>query len=132
MLAFNIARVKARDTTRKADIKQMQTALELYYDNHNTYPNETYCDSSIGSCGHTCPCSGSDWDYYSNYIGKALRNDEIMKNLPKDPINNTSYYYSYEPECNQGRCPSPAGCCYYSITARLEKGGNFTLKGGKQ
>jgi len=47
--------------------------------------------------------------------------------MPIDPINDNSYYYSYEPDCNQGLCPSPMGCCRYSITARLESGGSYTL-----
>ncbi|MFH1522588.1 MAG: type II secretion system protein [Patescibacteria group bacterium] len=71
--AINSARVKARDTKRKADLKQVQLALELFYDNNNTYPSETYCDSSMGSCDHACPCEGSDWDYSNaNYF--ELRN----------------------------------------------------------
>ncbi len=132
--AINVARVKARDTKRKADLVQIQKALELYYDNHNHYPQEAWCDSSIGSCGDPgCPCSGSDWDYTNPaYIGPSLRNDNILKDMPKDPINNTTYYYAYEPDCNQERCPSPLGCCYYSIWTRLEStGSNYTLTGGK-
>jgi len=38
MVSLSSIRVKARDTKRLADIKQIQLALELYYDNNNIYP----------------------------------------------------------------------------------------------
>lgn len=38
-VAVNSARKKARDVKRKADIKTIQTALEVYYDDNNSYPN---------------------------------------------------------------------------------------------
>ena len=36
--SLNSARVKARDARRVADLKQIQVALELYYDANNKYP----------------------------------------------------------------------------------------------
>jgi prepilin-type N-terminal cleavage/methylation domain-containing protein len=38
LVALNNARQKARDTLRAADIKQMMTALELYYNDLSSYP----------------------------------------------------------------------------------------------
>ncbi|MEO8065674.1 MAG: prepilin-type N-terminal cleavage/methylation domain-containing protein [Candidatus Doudnabacteria bacterium] len=38
LVSLNSARVKARDARRKADIKQMMTALELYYNDNGVYP----------------------------------------------------------------------------------------------
>lgn len=38
LASLNSARTKARDARRVADIKQMQTALELYYDTNKRYP----------------------------------------------------------------------------------------------
>jgi prepilin-type N-terminal cleavage/methylation domain-containing protein len=38
VLALNNARQKARDAKRVADIKQVQTALELYFNDANSYP----------------------------------------------------------------------------------------------
>lgn len=132
--AFNLARVEARDTTRKSDIKQIQKALEIYFDDFGAYPGETNCDSSIGSCGSACPCADSNWDYSNgSYIGSSLSDNDIFKKLPIDPLNNTTYYYNYEPECNQGRCPSPRGCCYYTIGVMLERTGAWhTLNGGDE
>lgn len=42
LASLNTARQKSRDARRVADIKQMQLALELYYDsNNNAYPATT-------------------------------------------------------------------------------------------
>ncbi|MEA3464293.1 MAG: type II secretion system protein [Patescibacteria group bacterium] len=38
VVALNNARQKARDAKRISDIKQIQTALELYYNDENGYP----------------------------------------------------------------------------------------------
>jgi len=38
MTSFGSARAKARDAKRVADLRQIQTALQLYFDSTNTYP----------------------------------------------------------------------------------------------
>lgn len=38
LASLSSARTKARDTRRTADIRQVQTALELYYDSNGSYP----------------------------------------------------------------------------------------------
>lgn len=38
VVALNNARMKSRDAKRVSDIKQIQTALELYYNDANAYP----------------------------------------------------------------------------------------------
>lgn len=39
--SLNTARQKGRDARRIADMKEIQTALELYYSDHNAYPVQT-------------------------------------------------------------------------------------------
>jgi len=39
LASLNTARTKARDARRVSDIKQLQIALELYYDSNGTYPS---------------------------------------------------------------------------------------------
>jgi prepilin-type N-terminal cleavage/methylation domain-containing protein len=38
VVSLNSARAKSRDAKRIADIKQIQTALEMYYNDNNAYP----------------------------------------------------------------------------------------------
>lgn len=42
VIALNNARIKSRDATRISDIKQIQAALDLYYDDYKIYPNKLY------------------------------------------------------------------------------------------
>lgn len=128
LASLNGVRKKARDATRKSDLRQLKLALEEYYEDHGQYATEGSCDSSQGTCV-ACPCGESDWDYAVTYqVGNVLRSHGYFQNLPKDPINSSIYYYMYEPDCNQGVCSNPnRGCCRYALQARLEGGGYFTL-----
>ena len=38
LASLNSARTKGQDATRISDVKSLETALELYYNDHNTYP----------------------------------------------------------------------------------------------
>ncbi|OGL78994.1 hypothetical protein A3J43_03810 [Candidatus Uhrbacteria bacterium RIFCSPHIGHO2_12_FULL_54_23] len=51
VVALNNARQKSRDAKRVADIKQIQTALELYYSDQNGYPAAT---GALGSGTYAC------------------------------------------------------------------------------
>jgi general secretion pathway protein G len=55
VVALNSARQKSRDAKRIADVKQMQTALELYFNDQNAYPAsaEVAAGGSIASSGVT-------------------------------------------------------------------------------
>lgn len=66
VLAFlNTARVGSRDSRRLGDVKELQTALQFYFDKHSTYP-ETLADLVSGS-----------------YISV----------IAKDPSTNVEYFY---------------------------------------
>ena len=51
ILALNQARARARDAKRIADVKQIQTALELYYNEVGDYPATVTVGSPIVSPG---------------------------------------------------------------------------------
>ena len=48
LASLNSARVKARDAKRISEVRQIQTALALYYDTYGQYPGS-------GECGATTP-----------------------------------------------------------------------------
>jgi len=48
VVALNNARARSRDSKRVADIKQMQTALELYYSDASGYPATTGPTLGVG------------------------------------------------------------------------------------
>ncbi|MHB8904373.1 MAG: type II secretion system protein [Patescibacteria group bacterium] len=49
ILALNTARARARDVKRVADVKQIQTALEMYYNEFGQYPATANPGDSIGT-----------------------------------------------------------------------------------
>lgn len=57
MVSLGNARMKARDAKRVADVKQMQVALEMFYDSNNRYPSEAEWENgtivSTSSSGET-------------------------------------------------------------------------------
>jgi len=117
LVSLNEARAKARDARRLQEIKQIQTALEVFHINHGYYPNEGNCDGSI--CASTCWC-WDDLTHGDSYLYKDLRNEDLLSVLPKDPINNANYRYQYEPGCHiDGKAQ------YYDLRVKLETTGKW-------
>jgi len=46
LVSLNSARTKSRDAKRLADVRQIMTALELYYNDNSGYPQTTVSDST--------------------------------------------------------------------------------------
>lgn len=96
---FAIAQKKARDTRRKADLKAMQVALEIYYQDHGTYCpggnsygcpwNSSFSDSRWGWNGSAINSLKSI--FVPNYIG-SIPHDP--KNYPVDTTDYGDYYLS--------------------------------------
>ena len=126
VVGVSAARSRARDAKRTMEINQIEKALVFYAEQYGQFPGEDACDSSIGTCGNECPCvSGPDnWSTNSG-IYQGLSADGFMKNVPKDPINDPTYYYFYEPCCNQA-CGDGnlcvGTCCEYTIGASKLEG----------
>ncbi len=73
---LNSARERARDTQRKSDLRNIQTALRLYYNDANDYP-------ATASMPWGLAWTGANGTTYMNI-------------LPKDPLSPTQdYSYSY-------------------------------------
>jgi len=68
LASLNTARRKARDAKRISDMKQLQLALEMYYDDKTSYPNTGELSNKL----------------VPNYIPAE----------PKDPSEETSYSYA--------------------------------------
>ncbi|MDD5072017.1 MAG: hypothetical protein PHQ42_04775, partial [Patescibacteria group bacterium] len=57
VVALNNARQKSRDAKRVSDIKQVQTALELYYNDANSYPATAAVVFGTGSISYGSPAT---------------------------------------------------------------------------
>jgi len=75
LASVNTARAKARDARRVADIKEIEKALQLFYDANGSYPDETTADGSIA--GWEASTRGNFMEYLEPYLAK----------IPKDPLN---------------------------------------------
>lgn len=103
VVALSSARQKARDSKRLSDLKQIQTALELYYTDNNAYPVEAVA-VTLGSA--TDDCLDEDGIVAACDAGGTT----YMGLIPADPqTGTTDYAYT---------AASPGST--YSITATLE------------
>lgn len=99
LASLNTARQKGRDARRIADVKQIQLAVELAFDENRSYPDETAWETFLETNGY-------------------------MTNVPVDPLG-LSYIYAEIPATCTG-LPA-ATCTSYHIGAILEDDGNPVL-----
>jgi prepilin-type N-terminal cleavage/methylation domain-containing protein len=129
LASLNTAREKARDARRKSDLNSLRTALEMHYHDQGSYtmPENKCADTSYGGLG-SCGSTGGtgDWDTNSDLLD--LVSGGYMPSLPTDPINDTTYRYSYEP-WNAGQGGYTAAGQAYDLCAPLEGGGQFCVRG---
>ena len=84
---LNAARKRGRDAQRKSDLRNIATALRLYYNDYGKYPdNDT--DNQIAGCGVTAtdPCV---WE-----TSFQTGSQSYMTTLPDDPLPNVTYQYT--------------------------------------
>ena len=75
VVALNNARQKARDAKRVSDIKQIQTALELYFNDASAYPTTitepiSYSGTAYMAATPTNPSPVNDGDCPSTWVDK--------------------------------------------------------------
>lgn len=83
---LNAARERGRDAQRKSDLKSIQNALQIYYNDYGKYPESNPSGTILG-CGSagTTACT---WDSAWTAGGNTY-----MQTLPADPISTQSYVY---------------------------------------
>ncbi len=87
VVALNSARVKSRDARRLSDIKQIRTALEMYFDQNSKYP-ETNGVITIGGANADFDCLSS------NGLGvKPCTSTVYLETIPGDPRPSVGVYY---------------------------------------
>ena len=119
MVVFNSVRMKARDAKRLSDMKQIQSALELYYDSNGSYPGNTDND-----------CSG--WD--AGFNGGPGSGDPFIQPLkvggfiatPGDPTATGSCggYAYYRYSAGNDGCNASSGAYFVLGVRNMETSGN--------
>lgn len=107
LASLNSARMKARDAKRKADLHSLETAVQFYYDDNGTFPDDA----------HT---ADGDWQ-----IGFKNQMAPYISNLPIDPLENDilkRYYIAYRMTHETHGYPETKPCeGQYVVAAYLEK-----------
>ena len=78
LASLNSARVKSRDARRLADLKQLATALELYYNDSAAYPVLTTQNTTVAGFGTALA---------------GLTTGGYIAAIPNDPSGGTKTYY---------------------------------------
>lgn len=106
LVSLNSARDKAMDASRAAETRQIQTALEIYYDNHTKYPfslEELY--DELGIAAFTDPKTnlpyeylqkenGNDYElcYQAETKGRQCASGNLMNSPPSQSLNAIEYF----------------------------------------
>ena len=109
LASLNSARAKARDARRKADISEIQKALEMYYDAYGGYPSSA--------------CPAVDFKI-KNSLALESKLKQFLSTVPADPIApgdcyNTQYLYLSDQYNNCG-AGNNALATKYALYATLE------------
>ncbi|MFA5360076.1 MAG: hypothetical protein WC349_03935 [Patescibacteria group bacterium] len=86
--SFDIIKSKIRDVKRRADIKILTKALDLYHDKYGKYPDSVN--------------DWQGWDLSISYNGSnvefinQLKEEGLIDKTTKDPINDATYHYRYK------------------------------------
>lgn len=90
---FAEARRKARDGRRKADLRQLQSALEMYKADYSTRTQPTYPYLRYGAAGPVGPSTNPPGYQFL----AELQTYGYVSSLPKDPSSPdySKYYYIY-------------------------------------
>ena len=112
VVALNSARAKARDARRVSDIKQIRTALEMYFDQNMAYPAVPGGTSTLGVAASSSCLNSTGW------AGTGCTGTVYMQNVPDDPQNTGTKIYTY--------AVGGTGNSTYTINYVLENGGAKT------
>lgn len=108
LVSFRNSQARSRDTQRKSNLKEMKSALELYYSDYGKYPSSS--NGQIAACPYN-PTTGIG---VSCAWGSGEFTDGVrvyFKIMPQDPSDGTHYYY---------RVVDPGTNDKYQIFAGLE------------
>ncbi len=144
VVALNSARAKARDARRLSDIKQLRTALDMYYDSAGTYPNSLTPGSplSYGSIAFLTkvpddPLSSQHYNYAQTENGQNYTIDFTLetKSAGYEPGNYQATPYAILAGGGGGggggaEEPFRCGDLLAYEGGPLDENGNFTGNGG--
>lgn len=89
LVAFSSAQARSRDAQRKSDLKQIASALELYYSDYGQYPSGNGSGQILG-----CPSTTSGACVWGDDTAQFTDGKTVyFKKLPKDSSLGQVYFY---------------------------------------
>ena len=89
---FNSARARARDAQRISDMKNMQTALRMYYNDAEVYPGDNSTNRLLAACG----AGGTESCVWGTDIFQSTSGQTYIAQLPGDPDEDPAREYRYD------------------------------------
>ncbi len=87
LTSYKSVQMKSRDARRKSDMRQIASALELYFNDKGRYPADDNAGNIMGcSTGDNQLCTWGS-------VMKDASNTVYMVVLPDDPVGTYNYYY---------------------------------------
>jgi type II secretion system protein G len=116
---FRTAQMRGRDSKRKSDLKEIANSLEIFYSDHNRYPEGN--NGIIQACSYDPTGNSGDCPWGS---GEFTDGETVyFRTLPGDPVSSQYYIYFSKKIAdvdNQG----------YQLFARLENPEDQNCLGG--
>ncbi|MBI5620691.1 prepilin-type N-terminal cleavage/methylation domain-containing protein [Candidatus Gottesmanbacteria bacterium] len=112
LTSYKSVQMKSRDSRRKSDMRQISSALELYFNDKGRYPADDGA-GKIQGCG-----TGDNQVCAWGSAMKDSNNTIYMVALPGDPVGARQYYYDSYGSQGKG----------YQLYARLENSEDIDLK----
>jgi len=119
VVSLNDARKKARDAKRVSDMKQVQLALELYYNDLDKYPDR---ENLVLGFGNGLTLSNSNLGFENSPHGESVYMSRVPSNPQPAPVTSINYLYTAH-NASGGACDNASLgniCTQYSIIFGLE------------
>jgi len=121
LASLNSARQKSRDARRISDVKQLQLALEMYYDSNNGYPTTAQGVAVLSTDGYlpvvpSDPQDGDPYEYAADGTSNYVLQSTLEANhsaLGSDVDGVAGALFTGSPDC--GANPEVAGAYYYCV-----------------
>lgn len=124
IVANTRSKLNARDARRLVDVKEMFSALQVYYTNEEEYPPDCSEAGYVGGCDQTHPYLTIDVDTTLDNQFIQFLNPTYLGVSPRDPFNNTEHHYIYATDVEY---PVGSGEYYaFIVGTYLENIGNNT------
>lgn len=112
LTSYKSVQMKSRDGRRKSDMRQISSALELYYNDKGQYPLDDGSGKMKG-----CGAGATETCTWGTIMKDDTKSTIYMVKLPGDPASGWQYYYDAYGSQGKG----------YQLYARLENSQDIDL-----